>query len=137
MSLKMIALSLTILTVTGVCVGVPLIRLAQTSAAASDLAQVRDLQTLATANDGSFASSMTALTDDSLGRSINPKKGASLSYIVSPDHWVAAEKLPSGKVFLISDTTGGVTCDAFTADCISQITPDAILATALPVWTTF
>lgn len=116
-----------------------LIALAQLSVANTELAQLDEIQVISKSTDDLYAPSLDSLTNDQFGRTANFHDGAEVAYTVneSRTHFVGATLLPSGGVVVRSDESPAIECAEYTGACVSQVTSDAALIAAIPVWVTF
>ena len=138
-SFKLIGtLVILVLMVCGANAFVTRIAAAHTVVAAGDLQQIEDFQGLAQADAG-YASSVAELVSvtTELSNPFPTRQGRSLIVVASTDrlHFVAATKLPDGKMLVRSDEhREAITCASYTADCIATLTADASLINATPAW---
>ena len=111
---------------------------AHADVAGDDLGQVATSQIVAEADSG-YASSVAELVSvtTELSNPFPTRPGRSLIVVASTDrlHFVAATKLPDGKMLVRSDEhREAITCASYTADCIATLTADASLINATPAW---
>jgi hypothetical protein len=139
MEFKTYAVALVAVAVSGGIMAGPSIFSANSANAAADFGNLRQVQQLAIAADGHFASSLNALTSGQLGMKTQMRKNSESSYAVtvSGDHFLFATKIPSGEVLIGSDDSNSIICEAYNAECVSQVTTDAELIAAAPVWIAF
>jgi hypothetical protein len=139
MEFKTYAIALVVVAVSGGILAGPSVFAAESANANTDFGNLRQVQTLADANDGKFAASLEVLTNGELGQAVEMRKGSESFYAVNEagDHFLFASKIPSGEVLVGSDESNAVTCEAYTVECVSQVTTDAELLAAVPVWVTF
>lgn len=136
MGFKEIAIASAIAAVAGGIVVGPSIIEAEAVVANTDFGNIRQVQQLAVAVDGNFAPSLDWLTDNEFGVQVELRKDAESFYAASASGkaFIFASKLSSGGVLVASDSADAVTCDEYTTECVVQVTDDAELINAVPVW---
>lgn len=110
---------------------------AQAQAGAEDLANLASIQLFSINNDSLYAPDIAFLTAGPSGYELGHEPGTAIAYMVNGTrtHYVAAERMKSGKFFVTSDTTRrGKVCPTYTSACVSTITSDAELIAAVPTW---
>ena len=122
-----------------VTTGIPLIFAAQASAADQDFNTVKAIQQVSTATDELYVPTLESLRDGSFTYVLPTTNGRELSYAVTHDrtHYIAAERLPNGKVRIVSDNSDAITCDSYSATCLGRITEEPELIASIPNWEIF
>jgi type II secretory pathway pseudopilin PulG len=139
MGFKNYAVTAIVLLAVAVPVAGPYVLTAQAANANTDLSNLAQVQRLATADSGQYAASLETLTSGELGMTFKPSLASTAAYTSTGGHYIYATKLPSGDVLIGSDTSEGapVICKSYSVECVTQVTTDADLIAAVPVWVTF
>ena len=134
-----VGLGLGLLVLSGVALAGPGVVAAQALTGASNLSNIHTVQQLSIANDGLYSPSLDSLVNGGFGMGVSFSEGSRVAYLVNSgrSHYVAVTALPSGGMTVSGDENRPVVCAEYTAECLTQVTTDAELLTAVPHWVTF